>query len=72
MEKLFDGKNTTRLQLLENELAKRTKGMTVAQHFRRIKSLFAEISDFDADEPIKEAQIADILPVLSRKSTPFF
>ena len=73
LEKLFTKKNTARLQFLENELANTTQGnMTIAQYFQKVKNLYAEISELDPDEPIKEARMRRyLIHGIKKEYTPF-
>lgn len=72
LEKLFTKKNTARLQFLENELANTNQGnMSIAQYFQKVKSLCAEISELDPDEPIKEARMRRYLIRGIKEYTPF-
>lgn len=73
LDKLFTKKNTARLQFLENELANTNQGsMTIAQYFQKVKSLCAEISELDPDEPIKEARMRRyLIRGIKKEYTPF-
>ncbi|XP_077215518.1 uncharacterized protein LOC143850093 [Tasmannia lanceolata] len=58
LERLFKRKYTSRLQLLENELAGLIQGdMSISQYFLKIKNLCAEISELDVEEPVSEARL---------------
>ncbi|KAK8951797.1 hypothetical protein KSP39_PZI003445 [Platanthera zijinensis] len=58
LDGLFNRKNVARLQFLENELAKATQGdLSISKFFLKMKSLCAELSALDPDEPISEAKL---------------
>ena len=73
METLLTKKNTARLQFLETELANTNQGsVTIAQHFQKVKSLCAEISELDLDKPIKEARMRRyLIRGIKKEYTPF-
>uniref|UniRef100_A0A3Q7I3K4 Retrotransposon gag domain-containing protein n=1 Tax=Solanum lycopersicum TaxID=4081 RepID=A0A3Q7I3K4_SOLLC len=53
LERLFTKKNTTRLQLFQNELAMLQQGdMSISYYFLRVKSICAEILEIDIEEKI--------------------
>ncbi|KAL8116817.1 hypothetical protein AgCh_023111 [Apium graveolens] len=67
LEKIFTRKNTARLQFLENELAMATQGdMLISEYFLRVKGLYAEISELDADEKINEARLRFLIRGLKK------
>ncbi|KAK8933188.1 hypothetical protein KSP39_PZI015587 [Platanthera zijinensis] len=58
LDGLFNRKNVARLQFLENELAKATQGdLSISKYFLKMKSLCAELSALDPDEPISKAKL---------------
>ncbi|KAL4291090.1 hypothetical protein GQ457_14G002100 [Hibiscus cannabinus] len=62
LERIFSKKNTTILQLLENELAQSTQGgMSISEYFLRVKSICAEISELDTEEKISDAKLRQFL-----------
>ena len=72
LERLFSKKNTARLQLLENELAMLTQGgMSISEYFLCVKSIYAEISELDADEKISEVRLRRYLIRGLKEYTPF-
>lgn len=53
---LYNKKDVSRLQMLENESANATQGeLSISQFFVKIKNLCSETSLLDPDEPISEA-----------------
>lgn len=58
LERLFTQKNTMRLQFLENELARMTQGtFSIPEYFLTVKTLCAEISELDTEEPMSDARL---------------
>ncbi|RWR74934.1 Integrase, catalytic core [Cinnamomum micranthum f. kanehirae] len=58
LERLFTQKNTMRLQYLENELAGMTQGtLSIPEYFLKVKTLCAEISELDTEEPVSDARL---------------
>nr|DAD20270.1 TPA_asm: hypothetical protein HUJ06_021733 [Nelumbo nucifera] len=58
LERLFSKKNIARLQFLENELAMlKQEGMSISEHFLRVKNICAEISELDPKEKISDARL---------------
>ncbi|KAF9679044.1 hypothetical protein SADUNF_Sadunf07G0099100 [Salix dunnii] len=59
---LFSKKNDTKLQLLESELLSiAQRELTVAQFFHKVKTLYREISELDAEAPIGETRMKRII-----------
>ena len=51
-----------RLQYLENELASLTQGnMSITNYFLKVKTVCAEISDLDSEEPISKKRLRSYL-----------
>lgn len=73
LDRLYNKKDVSRLQMLENELANATQGeLSISQFFVKIKNLCSEISLLDPDEPIFEARLRrHILRGLKVEYTPF-
>ncbi|KAH0645408.1 hypothetical protein KY284_033292 [Solanum tuberosum] len=62
LNRLFNKKNETRLQILENELANTTQGnLSIAEYFLKIKNLCSEISLLNPEEAIFEARMKRII-----------
>lgn len=58
LERLFTQKNTMRLQYLENELVRMTQGiLSIPEYFLKVKTLCAEISELDTEEPVSDARL---------------
>ena len=56
LERLFTQKNTMWLQYLENELVGMTQGtLSIPEYFLKVKTLCAEISELDTEEPVSDA-----------------
>jgi hypothetical protein len=70
---LFNKKDVTRLQLIENELANTTQcDLSISQFFLKIKNLCSEISANDPEEPISEAWMKHhIIRGLKREYIPY-
>ena len=73
LDRLYNKKDVSRLQMLENELANATQGeLSISQFFVKIKNLCSEISLLDPDEPISEARLRrHIVRGLKPEYTPF-
>jgi hypothetical protein len=73
LDGLFNKKDVSRLQLLENELANSTQGdLSISQFFLKIKNLCSKISALDSEEPISEARMKrHIIRGLKREYIPY-
>lgn len=59
---IFARTNEARLQRLENELLSLSQGtLTISQYFNKVKSVTAEITKLDRDNPISEARTRRII-----------
>ncbi|KAJ9554092.1 hypothetical protein OSB04_018137 [Centaurea solstitialis] len=58
LDRLFTQKNTMRLQFLENELTGMLQGnLSIPEYFVKVKTICAEISELDSEEPISDARL---------------
>ena len=58
LDRLFTQKNTIRLQFLENELTGMLQGnLSIPEYFVKVKTICAEISELDSEEPISDARL---------------
>ena len=58
LQKLFTKKNTARLQFLENELVVVTQdNFSIEDYFLKVKNLYSEILELDAEEPMSDARL---------------
>jgi hypothetical protein len=73
LDGLFNKKDVTRLQLLENELANTTPGdLSISQFFLKITNLCSKISALDSEEPVSEARMKwHIIRVLKWEHIPY-
>ncbi|KAJ4972418.1 hypothetical protein NE237_005517 [Protea cynaroides] len=59
---LFSKKNTTRLQMLENEIGSINQGnLTISNYFMKVKMICQEISQLDEESKISEARQRQII-----------
>lgn len=72
LDVLFNKKDVTRLQLLENKLANTSQvNLSISQFFLKIKNLCLKISILDPEEPTSKSQMKrQIIHGLKREYIP--